>query len=62
MDFDIPQKMKRVFSMYFRLVIRKPYRISFLQRTLTKEEYENGIRAYLFKINITDYTIEEKEQ
>ena len=64
MDFDIPQKNETRFLYVLPLSDQKAlveYTL-FSKELLTKEEYENGIRAYLFKINITDYTIEEKEQ
>ena len=64
MDFDIPQKNETRFLYILPLSDQKAlveYTL-FSKELLTKEEYENGIRAYLSKINITDYTIEEKEQ
>lgn len=64
MDFDIPQKNETRFLYMLPLNDQKAlveYTL-FSKALLKTEEYEKGIKDYLDKLNIKDYTIEEKEQ
>ena len=64
MDFNIPQKNKTRFIYILPLSDQKAlveYTL-FSKELLELKEYEAGIKAYLEQLNITNYTIEEKER